>query len=114
MISNYIRSILTAIAVQVQWNGPEKFNEIIVRLGGTRMFMSFLGSIGTLMKGTGLEQIMVDVFGGVKKMLDGKKYPDNFRTLRIVAEELLRDVIDPNNFEITDELLETLSKNLEE
>ena len=105
---------LYKIAVQIQWNEPERFNDMIIRLGGMHMFMSFLGSIGSLMKGTGLEQIMATVFGGVKKMLDGKKYPDNFRALRIVAEELLRDVIDPHNFETTDDLLESLNENLKE
>ena len=47
-------------------------------------------------------------------MLDGKKYPDNFRALRIVAEELLRDIINPNNFETTDDLVENLFENLKE
>ena len=75
--------------------------------------MSFLGSIGTL-KGTGLEEIMSKVCGGVKKMLDGKKYPDNFRAMRIVTEELLRDAIhEIKNFETTDDLLEGLNENLE-
>ena len=85
---------------------------MIIRLGGMHMLMSFLGSIGALMKGTGLEEIMAKVFGGVKKMLDGKKYPQNFRALRIVAEELLRGVIDPNIFETTDNLLKYLLDHL--
>ena len=105
---------LYKIAVQIQWNEPERFNNMINRLGGMHMLMSFLGSIGSLMKGTGLEEITAKVFGGVKKMLDGKKYPDNFRAMRIVAEELLRDVIDRSNFETTDELLESLNENLKE
>ena len=35
-------------------------------------------------------------FGGVDKMLSGKKFPMNVRALRIVVIELLRDVIDVN------------------
>lgn len=105
---------LYKIAVQVQWNDPERFRNMIIRLGGMHMLMSFLGSNGTLMKGTGLEEIMAKVFGGVKKMLDGKKYPDNFRAFRIVATELLREVIQPSSFETTDELLGNLLDVLKE
>ena len=57
------------------------------------MLMSFVGSIGTLMTETGVAQILESVFGGVEKMLTGKKFPMNVRALRMVAEELLRDVI---------------------
>ncbi len=32
-------------------------------------------------------------FGGVMKMLSGKKFPQNVRALRMVVEELLRHVI---------------------
>ena len=76
--------------------------------------MSFLGAIGTLMKGTGLEKIMAQVFSGVKKMLDGRKYPDSFRALRFVAEELLRDVVNPGEFETTDKLVNNLQEVLSE
>ena len=88
---------LCKIAVQVQWNQSESFSRMLIRLGGMHMLMSFLDAIDTLMKGTGLEEIMARVFGGVKKMLDGKKYPDSFRALRFVAEELLRDVVNLEN-----------------
>ena len=33
------------------------------------------------------------LFGGVEKMLTGKKFPMNMRAMRMVAEELLRDVV---------------------
>ena len=54
--------------------------------------MNFVGAIGTLMIDSGLEQIMEAGFGGVARMLSGKKYPQNVRALRIVVEELLRNV----------------------
>ena len=37
---------------------------------------------------------MKAAFGGVDKMLSGKKFPMNVRALRIVALEILRDIID--------------------
>ena len=45
--------------------------------------MNFIGAIGTFMIDTG--------FGWVVKMLPGKKYPQNMRTLRIIVEKLLRE-----------------------
>ena len=55
------------------------------------MLMSFVGAI--LMAETGLAQILESVFGGVEKVLTGKKFPINMRAMRMVAEELLKDVV---------------------
>ena len=52
--------------------------------------MSFCGSVGKLMMDSGLSDILKHVFGGVEKMLSGKKYPQNVRAFRLLAEELLR------------------------
>ena len=45
------------------------------------------------MADTGLSDKMSSVFGGVSKMLTGKKFPQNVRALRMVAEEALRGII---------------------
>ena len=39
--------------------------------------MSFVGAIGTLMAESGLSDVLMDVFGGVPKILSGKKFPQN-------------------------------------
>ena len=65
------------------WWYPSEFQHLIPRLGGMHMLMSFVGSIGTLMTNTGLQEIMQSAFGGVAHMLRGKKYPQNVRALRI-------------------------------
>ena len=41
------------------------------------MLMSFIGSVGTLMNNSELEEVMIATFGGVQKMLSGKKIPQN-------------------------------------
>ena len=51
--------------------------------------MSFIGCIGNLMAISGLEDILTAAFGGVDKMLTGKKIPQNFRALRMVVETLI-------------------------
>ena len=46
--------------------------------------------MGTLMAGTGIQEILSTAFGGVLKMLTGNKYPQNVRAFRMLVEELLR------------------------
>ena len=51
--------------------------------------MGYVGSVGTLMGNTGLSDVLAGSFGGVNKMLTGKKYPENVRALCMLAEELV-------------------------
>ena len=53
------------------------------------LFMSFVGCCGTLLAGSGLSEVLPVAFAVVKKMLSGKKFPQNVRALRMVAEEIL-------------------------
>ena len=43
------------------------------------MVMSFVGAVGYLMGGNGIEDILGSAFVGVPKMLAGKKYQQNVR-----------------------------------
>ena len=55
--------------------------------------MSYIGGVGTLMRNSGLEDLLKSAFGGVDKMLSGKNFPQNFRALRMVVEAILGDSI---------------------
>ena len=48
----------------------------VCRLGGFHTLMSFLGSIGSMMKGSGLEEVLENVYGpnAVKHIISGKAY----------------------------------------
>lgn len=72
------------------------------------MLMSFVGAVGTLMAGTSLAEILESVFGGVSKMLIGKKFPMNIRAMRMLTEELLRDVVQQSQLTCHDDLLTAL------
>lgn len=61
-----------------------QISNVIPRLGGMHFLMSFIGCIGTLMENIGQEEVLSDVFGGVAKMLTGKKFPQNVRALRMM------------------------------
>ena len=73
--------------VEVQWMYHYPFTQLIPRLGGIHMLMSFVGVVGTLMAETGLAEIIETVFEGVVEMLTGKKFHINMRVR--VADEVL-------------------------
>ena len=83
---------LYKIVVGIQWTYAADFDKFIPRLGGMHMLMSFVGSVDVLMADSGLSDIMQAAFAGVAKMLLGTKFPQNVRALRMVAEEVLRQV----------------------
>ena len=89
----------------MEWANPVRFSNVILRLRGMYMLMRFAGSIGSLMTDSGLIEIMQAAFAGVQKMLSGKKFPQNVRALRIIAEELLRSSVEERNLNCQDDLM---------
>lgn len=96
---------LYKVAVDVKWAYPNDISDVILRLGGMHMLMSFVGAIGSLMGGSGLSEILSSTFAGVSKMLIGKKFPQNVRAMRLVAEELLRNIINREDVTSMEDLL---------
>ena len=99
---------LYRVAVNVVWMYPEFSDDFVLGLGGMHTLMSFVGSVGTLMGNSGLEEVLKAAFGGVTRMLTGKNFPQNTRALRMVVEELLRPII--AKAETHDDLMSTLEK----
>ena len=67
--------------------------------------MNCVGAVESLMGESGLPEVMNAGFSGVAKMLNGKKFPQNVRALRIIVEELLRKIIQDSNVASYDELM---------
>ena len=99
---------LFQVAVNITWVDQRMFSMFVPRLGGMHMIMSFVGAVGTLMGGSGLEDILKSSFAGVPKLLSGKKFPQNVRALRIVTEEVLRPVLDNQELHTTNDLIKYL------
>ena len=95
---------LYKVVMRISWQDPDAFTDFVPRLGGMHMLMSFVGAIGTLMAGSGLEEMLMSAFAGVPKMLSGKKFPQNVRALRIVLEEILRPALTNPNIQTMDQL----------
>ena len=96
---------LYKVAVDVKWAYPNDFSDVILRLGGMHMLMGFVGAIGSLMAGSGLSELLSSTFAGVSKMLTGKKFPQNIRAMRLVSEELLRNIINRGDVMSMEDLL---------
>ena len=81
------------IIKQMTWWQPKLWENFYPDLGGMHLLMSFVGCIGNLMGNTGLSNILKTAFGGVDKILLGKHFSNNIRSLRMAVEEILRLVL---------------------
>ena len=84
---------LYKIIMQVKWADPDHWKSLIVRPGGMHNLMSFVGWIGTLMNGNGLEERLEAAFSGIGSMLNGKTWPKALWGLWIVVVALLWPLI---------------------
>ena len=81
-------------AFEIVWSNPERFGNIIIRLGAFHPACTFIGAVGKHMKGSGLEDVMVEsgvcASGSVEKVLAGKHYNRATYVLRTSVEALER------------------------
>ena len=87
---------LYRVIMDIIWEDPVRWKHFYPHIGGMHWLMSFVGAVGKFMKNSRSDLLMKTAFAGVKKMLLGKKIPQNVRALRIVVIELLRQLIDVN------------------
>ncbi len=72
------------------------------------MPMNFIGAAGTLMAGSGLAEVLEVVFGDVRKMLSGEKFPMNMRAQSLLTDELLKKIVNQDDVSSHDDLLTVL------
>lgn len=104
---------LYKVAVDILFHCPSYFNNVIPLLGGMHTLMAFIHAVCNILS-QDLKPILAATFGSVDKMMSGKKYPQNFRALRMLTEEMLRNLLQQNP-EITSmgDLLNCLNKRSE-
>ena len=62
------------IVLGLQKKKPQKYAEVVIRMGVFHIAQNFLGAIGHLMQATGIEDIMVEANGTANKIISGKHY----------------------------------------
>ena len=81
-------------AKAIQWNFPETFEKLVIRLGGFHICLNFLGTIGAIYKSSGLEEWMIDsnLYGPntLASILAGKQYNRGIRACKLMLEALFR------------------------
>ena len=61
-------------AIHTKWSDPERWKHTVLMPGGVHTLMSFVGYIGVLMSGTGLDAIVNGAFKGGPNMMNGKAW----------------------------------------
>lgn len=81
-------------AYEILWTYPDRFHNVIIRLGAFHMACALIGSIGKYMKGSGLEEVVVQsavcASGSIDKVMNGKHYNRARYVIRISLEALER------------------------
>ena len=57
------------------------------------MLMNFIHAAAIIKAGSGVKEVLARTFGSIDKMLDGMKYPQHFRAIRMLVGKLFRDVV---------------------
>ena len=57
------------------------------------MLMNFIHATAIIKTGSGMKEVIAGTFGSIDKMLNGMKYPQHFRALRMLVKKLFRDVV---------------------
>jgi hypothetical protein len=83
---------LYMVAQQIKWWESERFREVILHPGAMHIIMSFMGCIGTLIKGTGLDVLVGAAFGHHKGIMSGKAWVKAMRAFRMVTIVLLQHI----------------------
>ena len=85
------------IAYDIQWQNMEKFSKVIINLGAFHAMCSFMGSLGKMMTGSGLEDILIEAgvcaSGSIQKVLSGKHYNRAMRVHQHMADAVGRMII---------------------
>ena len=93
---------LYKLIMQVKWSNPKRWENLIVQPGGMHTVMSFIGCIGNLMKGSGLEEILHAAYKGISSMVNGKAWPKALRGFRMIIAAMLEDIISDGNTSVED------------
>ena len=86
---------LYKIVIDILFYQPVLFQTIVPISGGLHSIMNNIHAVCVLLS-PALKHILASTFGSVEKMMQGKKYPQNFRALKLLAEVILTDVLEKN------------------
>ena len=112
-------------AKEIQWKCGDQFDDVILRMGGFHIALNFLGVIGHLYEGSGIEDIFIEagLYGSntVCRFLKGKMYNRGVRAHKLLFEALMRlqwrafcDWIGDQIYEVDTETCNASLENMQE
>ena len=101
---------LYKVSIDLLFYEPSLFRNVVPICGGMHWLMNAIHSIGVLLS-PAIKSILASTFGSVVRMLQGKKYPQNFRAIRMIAEEMLHGILLKNSNIVSAEQLITYLEN---
>ena len=101
---------LYMVAVQVKWSDPERWRAVIAHPGGMHNVISFIGCIGNLMKGSGVEELLGGAYSGLAGMLSGKSWPRAMRAFRMECAVVMSDYLGGDGSRTFNDLTEYLEE----
>lgn len=99
-------------------NSESDLSNVIVRLGRFHLLMSFLGSIGYIMSGSGLKDLFNTIYAenSVEKMMSGHAYSRAVRAHILCHLALAKVILQSINFkkdrDTMDEILNDLNRSV--
>ena len=79
-------------AYSIVWQNPQRFGNVIVRMGIFHTICSLFGALGSKMKGSGLSEILIEssvcASGSLEKVMSGKHYNRALRVHKLTVEAL--------------------------
>ncbi|GBN09827.1 hypothetical protein AVEN_224498-1 [Araneus ventricosus] len=104
-------------AQEIISNNPE-FKDVVVRLGGFHMLMSYMGSIGTIMAGSGLKELFQSIYelNTFDKLMSGHSYAravgSRGLTHRVLAQFIMETVsFSDEEKAVIESMLTSIDKN---
>ena len=79
--------------LHLTWDYPDLCDNVFPRLSGMHLLMSYIGCLGSLLAQSCLEESLSEPFGGVEKMMTGKKFPKNVCAFRLLLGEFLQPIL---------------------
>ena len=105
-------------AYGILWAYTDRFHNVITRLGEFHMSCAYIGGMGKLVKGCGVEEVVLEsgicASGSIEKVMNGKHYNRVRRVFRTVVDALehlcWENFLKVNNLNIGKEEMELLAK----
>lgn len=111
------------LAYDIKWHSPLQYADVYINLGAFHIMCSYMGALGKMMCGSGLEEIIIEAgvcaSGSIDRVMSGKHYNRAMRVHQLMldaAERLLLQSFiasqpDTNSEMVKFDMLEKMASN---